>query len=86
MQKLAELPRYRLEVSQLSAAQSGGKGPVFIVLRVACGLITDAHNKYKAKKGQGYDSSFVLTVTSDLDFVDFRRVPYVDLYDGVVFF
>ncbi|KAI0032811.1 P-loop containing nucleoside triphosphate hydrolase protein, partial [Vararia minispora EC-137] len=74
LKHLAELPRYRLDVQQLSVTCSRGKGPVIVQLRIACGLLGGDNYRSKVKTGR-YDNSFVLTLTSDHHFIDFRRLP-----------
>ena len=77
LKSLAEMPRYRLEITELSTTSHGGSSPVSVKLQVKCGLLLGKDQKIKAKSGRGYDATFVLSVTSDLDLIDYRRIPCV---------
>ncbi|VDB82695.1 unnamed protein product [Peniophora sp. CBMAI 1063] len=81
LKSLAEMPRYRLEITELSTVSHGGAGPVSVKLKVKCGLLLDKGQKLKSKSGRGYDATSVLSVTSDLDLIDYRRIPTVALKD-----
>ena len=77
-----ELPKYSLSVTEVDLTPSPeGHKPVVVELLVECSLVTDQSSggPSKAKKQQGRASNMttVLTLTSDLDFIDFRRIPYV---------
>ncbi|KAI0310640.1 Sec63 Brl domain-containing protein, partial [Amylostereum chailletii] len=82
---LAELPKYLLEVKEISVTSSNGKGPVDIELAVKCGLECVKSSSRSKKKERGWDYSFILTLTSDHDLVDFRRIPTNALRDGKEF-
>lgn len=58
---------------------SDGKTPVEIELTVECGLLEDGNDSAKSKgsKTRYRDTTLILTTTSDLDFLDFRRISYV---------
>ncbi|CAL1705677.1 unnamed protein product [Somion occarium] len=72
-----QLPEYFLEVSEVDVATQNGEGPVEVELSIKCGLLHDEGVGAKPKKSRskGQDWTVVLTVNSDLDFVDFRRIP-----------
>ena len=75
-----ELPEYSLSVAEVNVKSSlGGQKPVEVELSVECSLVADhsTAGPSKAKKQQGRSSNMttVLTLTSDLDFIDFRRIP-----------
>jgi ATP-dependent DNA helicase HFM1/MER3 len=57
----------------------GGDKPVEIELSVECHLLTDQSaasvSKAKKQKNLASDMTTVLTLTSDLDFIDFQRIP-----------
>jgi hypothetical protein len=72
------LPRYSLSVTERSIS-SGELGSVEVKLSIQCGLLEEVERKGR-RKALGRDITYVLTVTSDLDFVDFRRIPYVYLF------
>jgi ATP-dependent DNA helicase HFM1/MER3 len=77
LKSLAELPQYQVKITELSTKADGGKSPVRVELRVACGLVTNNKSIGYKSRDRGFDMSFVLTVTSDLELLDFRRIPYV---------
>lgn len=71
-----ELPEYTVLISRVELRSSGGKGPVEIELEIQCGLAAVKPASSKAKRKQkSYDMTAVLTLTSDMTFIDFRRIP-----------
>lgn len=83
-----ELPHYSLTISELSVTSNGGgKAPVEVDLLIECRLAEDSSyaSRSRRHKGHASDMTAVLTLTSDMEFLDFRRIPYVadsteDLY------
>lgn len=75
---MQELPQYSLEIQQLQIRGGGGNEPIEVDLSVHCGLV-DPHDNKKAKKlkRREADMTVVYAVTSDLDFIEFRRTSYV---------
>lgn len=73
---VADLPRYHVSVKEVSTNTSGES--VDIELMIECSLILDAAPAVKSKKNRkrNFDMTTVLTLTSDMDYVDFRRIPY----------
>lgn len=71
-----QLPQYSLDVTELSVTPSDGKSPVEVELSIDCGLVSDLTEAPKPRKGKlrFRESSLVVIVNSDLDFVDFRRI------------
>ncbi|KAG6814547.1 hypothetical protein H0H92_000074 [Tricholoma furcatifolium] len=72
-----ELPRYTLSISELDVTSSGGGNPVEVELSVHCGLVKTGNTQpSKPKKRRGYhgDMTVVLTVSSDLELIDYRRI------------
>jgi ATP-dependent DNA helicase HFM1/MER3 len=67
------LPHYFLDVSEKSVVSSDS-GVVEIQLHVQCGML-DNNEPKSMRKTRGRDITQVLTLTSDLEFVDFRRIP-----------
>lgn len=68
------LPKFKLGITEESLTRSKGNGPVVASLTIEVGLdapLTVA----KGKKFSSAGFACVLTLTSDMDFVDFRRVP-----------
>jgi len=74
-----ELPQYFVKVTALKVSAHGGKGPVEVDLSIECGLLEEQLPPSKAKKPKGRISNMtaILTLTSDMDLLDFRRIPYV---------
>lgn len=58
----------------------GDQEPVEVELSIECSLIADSSvpgvSKQKKQKGRSFNMTTVLTVTSDLEFVDYRRIPF----------
>ncbi|KZV62156.1 P-loop containing nucleoside triphosphate hydrolase protein [Peniophora sp. CONT] len=79
LKSLSEMPRYRLEIIELSTTSHGGTSPVSVKLSVKCSLLLGKNQKLKSKSGRGYDATSVLSVTSDLDLIDYRRIPTIAL-------
>ncbi len=73
-----DIPQYALEVQELEVTSDGGRNPVEISLRIECTLVEEKHAVVKTKKprSRNFDRTSVLTLTSDMDFIDFRRIPY----------
>ncbi|CCM03617.1 uncharacterized protein FIBRA_05759 [Fibroporia radiculosa] len=72
-----QLPEYTLNINEIEVTTHGGKKAVEVELLIECGLITDGTPGPKMKKAKNKftDMTTVLTLTSDLDFIDFRRIP-----------
>jgi ATP-dependent DNA helicase HFM1/MER3 len=71
-----ELPVYSVTVDEVSVMHSPGSTTVDVELEVQCSASLEGASKSKAQKGRYYhDVTHVLTVTSDLEFIDFRRIP-----------
>ncbi|ETW86191.1 hypothetical protein HETIRDRAFT_235038, partial [Heterobasidion irregulare TC 32-1] len=72
---VADLPRYHVSVKEVSTNISGDS--VDIELMIECSLILDAALAVKSKKNKkrNFDMTTVLTLTSEMDYVDFRRIP-----------
>jgi ATP-dependent DNA helicase HFM1/MER3 len=75
-----ELPEYSLSITEVDVRSSvGSQKPVEVELSVECSLVTDhfsaGPSKAKKHQGRGSNMTTVLTLTSDLDFIDFRRIP-----------
>ncbi|TFY71871.1 hypothetical protein EVG20_g1121 [Dentipellis fragilis] len=75
---VADLPQYFLKVTNGSVQTSEGQGPVEIELTIECGLKAEGSATVaKSKKYKPYalDYTSILTLTSDMELVDFRRIP-----------
>jgi len=70
-----ELPSFSLEINEVAIKSSGG-GPVEVTLSIECGLTTEeaVAPKGKKPKGRTLQVTAVLTLTSDNEFIDFRRI------------
>ncbi|KAF6764008.1 Sec63 Brl domain-containing protein [Ephemerocybe angulata] len=74
------MPRYSLMVKELEVHSDRGRSEVEVELAVTCGLLNPHQYGDKTiapKKGfkMSYDRTSVLTMSSDNDFIDFRRIP-----------
>ncbi|KAG6335484.1 hypothetical protein ID866_3612 [Astraeus odoratus] len=78
-----EFPRYFLGVKEVAIAASHGNDPVEVKLSIECGLIPDstASQKCKTSRRMGAEMTNLLTLTSDLIFIDFRRIATRALVD-----
>ncbi|KAL1762083.1 P-loop containing nucleoside triphosphate hydrolase protein [Schizophyllum commune] len=72
-----EMPQYSLNIKELQVHPGGGDRAAAVEVLVECGVIeppqSGSSNKKTKLKGGTFTS--VLTMTSDDDFVDFRRIP-----------
>jgi ATP-dependent DNA helicase HFM1/MER3 len=69
---------YSITVDELSIAHSAGSNAIDVELEVQCSVSLEGVSslKSKAQKSRHYhDVTHVLTVTSDLEFIDFRIIP-----------
>ena len=75
---VAEFPLYSLSVKE-TGIFSDGTNPVQVYLLVECGLVDEVSSSIKPKKQNRHAMSItvVLTLTSDMDLIDFRRIPSV---------
>lgn len=75
---VAEFPLYSLSVKETDTF-SDGTNPVQVHLLVECGLVDEVSPSIKSKKQNRHAMSItvVLTLTSDMDMIDFRRIPSV---------
>ncbi|KAJ7481219.1 inner membrane protein import complex subunit Tim54-domain-containing protein [Mycena galericulata] len=81
-----DLPQYTLSIKEIEVHSNGGKDPVEVELSVTCGLVAEPSNGSKGKKARGRTlMTAILTLTSDLEMVDFRRIPTKALKDEKTF-
>ena len=75
---VAEFPLYSLSVKETDIF-SDGTNPVQVHLLVECGLVDEVSPSIKPKKQSPHAMSItvVLSLTSDMDMIDFRRIPFV---------
>lgn len=76
-----DLPEYILKVTETNLTSPGGGKAVEVELSIECSTdqSSASASKTKKQKGRGLSMTTVLTVTSDLEFIDFRRIPYVGM-------
>jgi len=85
-----ELPQYFVTIHELvvehNTVASGNTVDVEVDIHCSVSLGSASSSKSKGQKSRHYhDMTYILTVTSDLDFVDFRRIPLSDpLGDGPI--
>ncbi|KAF8798145.1 P-loop containing nucleoside triphosphate hydrolase protein [Phlegmacium glaucopus] len=83
---LAEFPQYSLSVKETEVVSDGGMNPVQVQLLVECGLANEISTSIKKKQTRRATSmTAVLTLTSDMDLIDFRRIPTKGLRKGKSF-
>ncbi|KAI0950168.1 hypothetical protein AcV7_008716 [Taiwanofungus camphoratus] len=73
-----QFPQYLLKIIEKDMTTHGGEKPIEIELSIECGLVTEGsttHRQKKKGKPKVSDMTVVLTLTSDLEFIDFRRIP-----------
>ncbi|KAF7295289.1 DEAD/DEAH-box DNA helicase [Mycena indigotica] len=80
-----EIPKYHVDIAEVGVHSNGGKDPVEIDLAVTCGLTNKTNNTGKLKKQKWTQMTSILTLTSDLELVDFRRIPTKALKDAKKF-
>lgn len=74
-----QFPQYSLEIREVDITPSDGQTPVEIELFVECKLVSErTAGNSKSKKGKVLkfrENTLIATVTSDLDYIDFRKIP-----------
>lgn len=78
---VADLPQYALNIKEIGVHSDGGRSAVQIDLLIKCGLLSNQSAESKRTKktrSRAYQTTVVLTLTSDLDLVDLRRIPWVN--------
>ncbi|KAH8826888.1 ATP-dependent DNA helicase MER3 [Flagelloscypha sp. PMI_526] len=88
LNSLRELPHYRIAITEKATrSSSNGKDPVEVDLVIDCGLVEEtlAALKTNKKKFKSGSMTNILTLTSDLDFIDFRRIGTKHLTEGKSF-
>lgn len=65
-----------MKISELGVTSNEGQDPVEVELSIECGLDESLLN-FGSKKVKGHvlNMTALLTLTSDMDFIDFRRIP-----------
>ncbi|KAH9079272.1 P-loop containing nucleoside triphosphate hydrolase protein [Lactarius deliciosus] len=82
-----ELPQYSVTIDELSVVHSTSDSPIDVELDIQCSVSWGGgSSKPKAHKNRHFaDMTYVLTVTSDLEFIDFRRIPTKSLQESKSF-
>ncbi|KAF8997948.1 P-loop containing nucleoside triphosphate hydrolase protein [Hymenopellis radicata] len=82
-----EFPLYTLRVLQTDVRTSNGQQPVEIDLTIECGIEDDHGNSKTSKKSKGRSQNMtaILTLTSDMDLLDFRRISTKSLSEKKTF-
>ncbi|KAF8517515.1 P-loop containing nucleoside triphosphate hydrolase protein, partial [Hysterangium stoloniferum] len=73
-----DLPQYSLKITEVSVISSKGKNPVCVEIEIECRLLETPEfntNTKGIRKNPSLGMTTVLTLTSDNEFVDFRRIP-----------
>ncbi|KAG8935054.1 Sec63 [Tulasnella sp. 417] len=73
LEEVSALPKYRVVIKEESLTHSEGTEPVIASLAIEVGLDAPLTTP-KGKKAQNAGFACILTVTSDMEFIDFRRV------------
>ncbi|KAF9052836.1 hypothetical protein BJ165DRAFT_1339967 [Panaeolus papilionaceus] len=86
---LAELPQYDLDIRELSVTSNQGKGPVEVELSIHCSLVhgsdTNPRLTKKSTRARSFHVAVILTITSDMELIDLRRIPSKALKDSRAF-
>ncbi|KAG9310669.1 DEAD-domain-containing protein [Chiua virens] len=71
-----KFPRYHLNMKELKSRYSDGNSPVEVEFVVQCGIVSSDSPPQRAKKHEWgeTETTTLLVVTSDMVFIDFRRV------------
>ncbi|KAK0484062.1 Sec63 Brl domain-containing protein [Armillaria novae-zelandiae] len=83
-----EFPSYALKITELEVRTSGGTKLVEVDLSIECGLIDEtftSQQKSKKQKGRVYNMTSIITLTSDMELIDFRRISTKSLKENKAF-
>ena len=79
-----ELPQYSITIHELAVAHTtvGTGSAVDVEIDIQCSVSLDGtSSKSKGHKSRHYqDMTYILTVTSEMAFVDFRRIPLSPIF------
>jgi ATP-dependent DNA helicase HFM1/MER3 len=80
LSSVREFPQYSVTIRELAVAHSTvtSDNAVDVEVEIQCSVSLEGASlsKSKVQKGRHYhDMTYILTLTSDLDFIDFRRIP-----------
>ncbi|KAF4615166.1 hypothetical protein D9613_003174 [Agrocybe pediades] len=84
---LAEFPQYMIKIKPIEIHSDGGTNPVEIDLEIECSLLegTNAPTKTKKHRSRSFQMTALLTLTSDNELIDLRRIPTKALKGGKSF-
>lgn len=71
---LKELPDYMLRIDEEQVYTFSGKKPVEVDLRVECSVRQPMVESTRKHKNRSFGMTSILTVTSENEFIDFRRI------------
>ncbi|SJL00868.1 uncharacterized protein ARMOST_04182 [Armillaria ostoyae] len=83
-----EFPSYMLKITEIEVRTNGGTKPVEVDLSIECGLTDETFTsqpKSKKQKGRVYNMTSIITLTSDMELIDFRRISTKSLKESKTF-
>lgn len=81
-----DMPQYSLAIEETYLSVGDGHEPIEVELSIRCGLVETMDKvKFKKLKCREANITVVYTVTSDMEFVDFRRIPTKSLQETKCF-
>ncbi|KAK0497004.1 hypothetical protein EDD18DRAFT_1462647 [Armillaria luteobubalina] len=83
-----EFPSYMLKITEIEVRTSGGTKLVEVDLSIECGLADEtctSQPKSKKQKGRVYNMTSIITLTSDMELIDFRRISTKSLKESKTF-
>ncbi|KAG7448168.1 P-loop containing nucleoside triphosphate hydrolase protein [Guyanagaster necrorhizus] len=83
-----EFPSYMLKITEIEVRTSDAEKPVEVDLSIECGLTDDSFTsqaKSKKQKGRVYNMTSIITLTSDMELIDFRRISTKSLKEAKIF-
>ncbi|PBK92990.1 P-loop containing nucleoside triphosphate hydrolase protein [Armillaria gallica] len=83
-----EFPSYMLKITEIEVRTSGASKPVEVDLSIECGLTDETFTsqpKSKKQKGRVYNMTSIITLTSDMELIDFRRISTKSLKESKTF-
>ncbi|PBK78606.1 P-loop containing nucleoside triphosphate hydrolase protein [Armillaria solidipes] len=83
-----EFPSYMLKITEIEVRTNGGAKPVEVDLSIECGLTDETFTsqpKSKKQKGCVYNMTSIITLTSDMELIDFRRISTKSLKESKTF-
>ncbi|KAK0211119.1 Sec63 Brl domain-containing protein [Desarmillaria ectypa] len=83
-----EFPSYLLKITEIEVRTSNAEKPVEVDLSIECGLTDEyftSHAKPRKPKGRIYNMTSIITLTSDMELIDFRRISTKSLKETKTF-